>query len=178
MIIMWPLLISSFVVSFSCTINQMFAVWFQVYQFYSEVCPTNTALRTRPERSGASDASLTHTLSSFLCSLEYILLFVLQLQRLVCAAFDVARISAKRSWHSQWPVILAFIIVLYTIGSMALPQNENGLWHYLDTILRTVERVMATNIGFNTSNELALVSRERSMKCVLCDLFYVSYSSE
>ena len=34
---------------------------------------------------------------------------------------------------------------------------------YLDTILRTDERVIATNIGLKTSN-------------VLCNVYYVSYS--
>ena len=47
---------------------------------------------------------------------------------------------------------------------------------YLDTILRTDERVIATNIGLKTSNDLALVSRGRSIKCVLCNAYYVSYS--
>ena len=30
---------------------------------------------------------------------------------------------------------VAFITVSYTIGSMAFPQNEAGLRHYLDTIM-------------------------------------------
>ena len=48
---------------------------------------------------------------------------------------------------------------------------------YLDTIiLRTDERVIATNIGLKTSNDLALVSRGRSIKCVVCNVYYVSYS--
>ena len=59
---------------------------------------------------------------------------------------------------------------------MALPQNEAGLRHYLDTIIRTDERVIAKNIGLKTSNDLALVSLGRSIKCVLCDLYYVSNS--
>jgi hypothetical protein len=58
---------------------------------------------------------------------------------------------------------------------MALPQNEACLRHYLDTLMRTDERVIATNIRLKTSNDLALVSRGRSIKCVLCDLYYVSY---
>ena len=63
----------------------------------------------------------------------------------------------------------------YTIGSMALPQNEAGLRHYLDTIIiRIDERVITTHIGLKTSNDLVLVSRGRSIKCVLCDLYYVS----
>ena len=62
----------------------------------------------------------------------------------------------------------------YTIGYMALPQNEVCLRHYLDTLMRTDERVIATNIRLKTSNDLALVSRGRSIKCVLCDLYYVS----
>ena len=45
---------------------------------------------------------------------------------------------------------------------------------YLDTILRTDERVIATNIGLKTSNDLALVSR--GSECVLCNVYYVSYS--
>ena len=73
-------------------------------------------------------------------------------------------------------MLLAVITVSYTIGSMALPQNEAGLRHYLDTIMRTDERVIAKNIGLKTSNDLALVSRGRSIKCVLCDLYYVSNS--
>ena len=59
---------------------------------------------------------------------------------------------------------------------MALPQNEAGLRHYLDTLMRTDERVIATNIGLKTTNDLALVSRGRSNKCVLCDLYYASNS--
>ena len=51
----------------------------------------------------------------------------------------------------------------YTIGYMALPQHEAGLRHYLDTILRTDERLTATNIGLKTSNERALVSQGRSI---------------
>jgi hypothetical protein len=70
-------------------------------------------------------------------------------------------------------VLLAVITVSYTIGSVALPQDEAGLRHYLDTIMRTDERVLAKNIGLKTSNDLALVSRGRSIKCVLCDLYYV-----
>ena len=73
-------------------------------------------------------------------------------------------------------MLLAVITVSYTIGSMALPQNEAGLSHYLDAIIRTDERVIAKNIGRKTSNDLALVSRGRSIKCVLCDLYYVSNS--
>ena len=59
---------------------------------------------------------------------------------------------------------------------MALPQNEAGLRHYLDTILRTDECVIATNIGLKTWNDLALVPQGRSTKRVLCDLYDVSYS--
>ena len=59
---------------------------------------------------------------------------------------------------------------------MALPQNEACHRHYLDTLMRTEQRVIATNIRLNTSNDLALVSRGRSIKCVLCDLYYVSNS--
>ena len=47
---------------------------------------------------------------------------------------------------------------------------------YLDTILRTDERVIATNVGLKTSDDLALVSRGKSFKCVLCNVYYVSYS--
>jgi hypothetical protein len=64
--------------------------------------------------------------------------------------------------------------VSYTIGYMALPQNEACLRHYLDTLMCTDERVIATNIRLKTSNDLSLVSRGRSIKCVLCDLYYVS----
>ena len=46
--------------------------------------------------------------------------------------------------------------------------------HYLDTILRADESVIATNIGLKTSYELAFISRGRSIKCELCDLYYVS----
>ena len=64
----------------------------------------------------------------------------------------------------------------YTIGSTVLPQNEAGLRHYLGTILRADESLISTNIGLKTSNDLAFVSRGRSIKCVLCDLYYVSNS--
>ena len=64
----------------------------------------------------------------------------------------------------------------YTIGYMALSQNEACLRHYLDTLMCTDERVIATNIRLKTSNDLALVSRGRPIKCVLCDLYYVSNS--
>ena len=64
----------------------------------------------------------------------------------------------------------------YTIGSMELPLNEAGLRHYLDTILRADESVIPTNNGLKTSNDVAFVSRGRSIKCVLCDLYYVSTS--
>ena len=64
----------------------------------------------------------------------------------------------------------------FTIGSMQLPQNEAGLPYELYIILRTDERVIATSIGLKTSNNLALVSRGRSVKCVLCDLYYGNYS--
>ena len=64
----------------------------------------------------------------------------------------------------------------YTIDSMALSQNEAGLRHYLDKILSADERVIAKNIGLKTSSDLALVPRGRSIKCVLCDLYDVSYS--
>ena len=47
---------------------------------------------------------------------------------------------------------------------------------YLDTILRTDERVIATNIGLKTSDDLTLVSRVKSIKCILCNVYYVSYS--
>ena len=40
---------------------------------------------------------------------------------------------------------------------------STGLHHYLDTIQRTVVRVIATNFGLKTSNDLALVSRGRSI---------------
>ena len=42
--------------------------------------------------------------------------------------------------------------------------------------MRTDRRVIATNVGLKTSNDLAHVSRGRSVKCVLCDLYYVSNS--
>ena len=42
---------------------------------------------------------------------------------------------------------VAFISVSNTIGSMALPQNEASLRHYLYTILRTDEHGIASNIG-------------------------------
>ena len=48
--------------------------------------------------------------------------------------------------------------------------------NYLDTILRTGERVIATNVGLKTSDDLALVSRGKSIKFVLCNVYYVSYS--
>ena len=54
--------------------------------------------------------------------------------------------------------------------------KPTSVLNYLDTILRTDERVIATNIGLKTSNDLALVSRGRSIKCVLCNVYYVSYS--
>ena len=41
---------------------------------------------------------------------------------------------------------------------MELSQHEAGLRHYLETILQTDERVIATNIVLKTSNDLALVS--------------------
>ena len=47
---------------------------------------------------------------------------------------------------------------------------STGLHHYLDTTPRTGERVIAINIGLKTSNDLALVSRGISIKCVLCYL--------
>ena len=48
--------------------------------------------------------------------------------------------------------------------------------HYLGRILRADERVIATNIGLKTSNDLPFDSRGRSIKCVLCDLYYVGNS--
>ena len=57
-----------------------------------------------------------------------------------------------------------------TIGCISLPQNEAGVPQYLDTILRANESVIATNIGLKTSNDLARVSRGRSIKCVLYDI--------
>ena len=42
--------------------------------------------------------------------------------------------------------------------------------------MRTDECVIATNIGLKTSNDLAHVSRGRSIKCVVCDVYYVSNS--
>ena len=57
---------------------------------------------------------------------------------------------------------------------MQLPLNEAGLRHYLDTILGADESVFATNNGLKTSNDVAFVLRGRSIKCVLCDLCYVS----
>ena len=54
--------------------------------------------------------------------------------------------------------------------------KPTSVLHYLDTILRTDERVIATNVGLETSDDLALVSRGKSIKCVLCNVYYVSYS--
>ena len=54
--------------------------------------------------------------------------------------------------------------------------KPTSVLHYLDTILRTGKRVIATNIGLKTSNDLALLSRGRSIKCVLYNVYYVSYS--
>ena len=51
---------------------------FQVFQFYSEVCSTKAALRTRRERGGASHTSLTYNLVSSLCSLKELFFFVWQ----------------------------------------------------------------------------------------------------
>ena len=68
-------------------------------------------------------------------------------------------------------MLLAVITVSYTIGSMALPQNEAGLRHYLDTITRTDERVIAKNICLKTSNDLALVSLRKINQIV----YYVIY---
>ena len=76
MITIRPLLISFFLVSFSYLTCQMWAVSFQVFQFYSEVCSARTILGTRRERSGTSNTSLRYTLFSFRCSLTELLLFV------------------------------------------------------------------------------------------------------
>ena len=54
--------------------------------------------------------------------------------------------------------------------------KPTSVLNYLDTILRTGERVIATNVGLKTSDDLALVSRGKSIKCVLCNVYYVSYS--
>ena len=54
--------------------------------------------------------------------------------------------------------------------------KPTSVLNYLDTILRTGERVIATNVGLKTSDDLALVSRGKSIKCVLCKVYYVSYS--
>ena len=43
---------------------------------------------------------------------------------------------------------------------------STGLHRYLDTIPRTDERVIAINNGLKRSNDLALVSRGISIKCV------------
>ena len=40
--------------------------------------------------------------------------------------------------------------------------------------MRTDERMVATNIGLKTANDLALVSRGKPIKCVLCDLYNAS----
>ena len=53
--------------------------------------------------------------------------------------------------------------------------KPTSVLNYLDTILRTDERVIATHIVLKTSNDVALVSRGRSIKCVLCN-YDVSYS--
>ena len=52
---------------------------------------------------------------------------------------------------------------------------STGLHHYLDTIPRTDKRMIAINIGLKRSNDRALVYRGISIKCVLCDLYYVNY---
>ena len=47
---------------------------------------------------------------------------------------------------------------------------STGLHHYLDTIPRTDERVIAINNGLKRSNDLALVSREYQS-----NVYYVIY---
>ena len=54
--------------------------------------------------------------------------------------------------------------------------KPTSVLEYLETILRTDERVIATNIGLKTSNDLAVVSRGSSIKSELCNVNYVSYS--
>ena len=153
------------------------AVSFQVFQFYSEVCSTKTALRTRRERGGASHTSLTYNLVSSLCSLKELFFFVWQFTIIIgISSFEHYPFLGIALMTRPVPVLLAFITVSYTIGYMALPQNEACLRHYLDTLMRTDERVIATNIRLKTSNDIALVSRGRPIKCVLRDLYYVSNS--
>ena len=50
---------------------------------------------------------------------------------------------------------------------------STGLHQYLDIILRTDERVVATIICLKTSTDPALVSRGRSIKCALLDVIYI-----
>ena len=77
-IIIRPLLISSYVVSFLYWTCQIFCVSFQVFQFYSEVCSIKTALRKRRERDVAYHTCLTYNLVSFLWSLKEHIFFVWQ----------------------------------------------------------------------------------------------------
>ena len=83
---------------------------------------------------------------------------------------------SRQNAHDTANDLVCWHLLSYTIGSMELPQNETGLRHYIDTILRADERVFATNNDLKTSNDLPLVSRRRSIKCVLCDLYYMSIS--
>jgi hypothetical protein len=75
--------------------------------------------------------------------------------------FQFLKLSTLAYENKVWPVFKLKIIT--------------GLLHYLDTIPRTDKRVIAINIGLKRSNDLALVSRGISIKCVLCDLYFVSY---
>ena len=96
------------------------------------MCSTKTALRIPRDSDSASHTSLTYTLVSFLRSLKEPLLVVWQVTLIGTCSFYYYPFYGK-------------IKPIFVFG-------------YLDAVLRTDERVIATHFSLKISNELARVS--------------------
>ena len=94
----------------------------------------------------------------------------------LCLVFVIPNITGSlRLCIKPGPPACQSDVLTTTLPAPRVVKISTGLHHYLDTIPRTDERVIAINNGLKRSNDLALVSRGISIKCVLCDLYYVSY---
>ena len=130
-------------------------------------CEQQKPLRTRRERSGATQASLLYNLVVAWIVWNTFCFFVWHIVMTAMSTFwrlPVWRYTAHcmandlACWH---------LSLLHPIDSMAMPQTEAGRRHYLAIYLRAEYCVIAITIGIKTSNDLYTCFRSKKNNCVL-----------
>ena len=112
-------------------------------------CEQQKPLRTRRERSGATQASLLYNLVVAWIVWNTFCFFRMA-HRHDCYVYLLAFtcLAVYRTLHGQRSGLLAFITVAHPIDSMAMPQTEAGRRHYLAIYLRAEYCVIAITIVY------------------------------